>query len=117
MRRVFGNGKLGLVAARCDGNLKSLRFEIVAEQERQRLLVLDNKNLNRHGRQALMDGDALRPISTDRLVGHGKTGRVTFRTLLPYRIAMNQEVGHFSNVGGMITDPLEIFRTEKQMRA
>ncbi len=117
MRWVFRDRKLRLVAALGNGDLEAFRFEIIAEQERQRLLVFHNKNLNRHRRHALMAGNASRTISTDCLIGHGKAGRVTFGTLLPYRIAMNQEVGHFSNVGGMIADPLKIFRAEKQMCA
>ena len=100
---------VGLVAARDGLDLVALGFEIVAQQQRQRLLVLD-------------DQDAWRPSSRLLLSDHGaaRCGErrgVALRPLLGDRRALDHVIDGLGDVGGVVAHALDVLGAEQQMGA
>ena len=101
---------VGLVAARHGIDLVALRFEIVAQQQRQRLFVLDDQ-----------DACGL-PVHRLRLnhlcAGIGaKAGGVALRPLVGDRAALDHEIDGLGDVGGMVAHALDVLGAEHQMDA
>ena len=112
--RVLIDGNLDLIAASCDRHAKAFRFQIILEQHRQRLFVLDDHNLGIHRLAPHLpwtcrcyplpipacDKTSVRLVQSD-------FGRSSPRTL-PFI----QVVDRFRNIRRVIADPLKVFSAE-----
>ena len=87
-------------------DLVALRLEIVAEQQRQRLLVLDDQD-----RAAIIGSVSLR-------IGRRRSTRCArLRRGSSQRLAGDQVVDRLGDVGGVVADPLDVLGAEQKMRA
>ena len=116
--RIFGEAQRGFVAARHALDHIAFRLQVVAEQQSEIRLVLDDENARRGGGAGT--GDVLA-----RLVHHHLLSGVGFdvRLLAPARPLVRQvRTGHqvehgLGNVRGVVADPLDILGAEQKMGA
>src|SRR5262245_15125747 len=112
--RAFRNRNLGFIAAVDDIDGIAFSFEVVAEEKRQRLFVLNDQDLGSwaHGVH-LEHGLPRRPLQRDRRRARG----VALGTLIGDRSAVHQVINGLGDIGGVVADPLNVLGTEQEVGA
>ena len=104
---LLAQADLGLVAARDAVDLVALGFEIVAQEQRQRLLVLDDQNARCPCRRSVS-------VSASTV---GEARSVVLRPLDGERLAGDEVMDRLGDVGGVVADALDVLGAEQEMRA